>query len=528
MTVLRERRQGRAVHPGAHARARGHRLAGTPGRRLRGVRRADLRRADRARRHPALPARRSPGEDGHRQHGELAGGALARSSTTRSSSSPRRSRSYLKLRGWTQKYLLRRAMRGLLPDAVLRRPKMGFGVPIDHWFRHELREMAYDVLLDARARQRGYFRPESSAAIWTSTSRGARHHHSRLWSLLMLEQWHRVFIDTRPAYSGGASGVRGLTPAAAALRCPDCGDSRRSIPRRSRRVSSRPRAASAASPAARTIPSCGTCPASWTPRPATPRASGSSGGATTCSIRRRIARSSSPRPAFARVGPRGPARPGCRLRQRSLRCGRGRSRGAGRRGRRHRRRRAGARGLCGPGRRPGRSGRPPPAAVRARRRSIRSTRSASSITRPTRGPPSMPWSACSSPGAGSRSGSTGGTRACQEAVNSALRAVARRLSDRALHRLARRRGRGRRHPAGAARQPLGAVFLASGLADPRVRHLRLVRAALPAPPHDGRGRRLVSAPGGSRTSDRSAATCPAAPATTGSTTAACCRAAASA
>jgi asparagine synthase (glutamine-hydrolysing) len=38
----------------------------------------------------------------------------------------------LKLRGWTQKYLLRRAMQGLLPDAVLRRSKMGFGVPIDH------------------------------------------------------------------------------------------------------------------------------------------------------------------------------------------------------------------------------------------------------------------------------------------------------------------------------------------------------------------------------------------------------------
>jgi hypothetical protein len=32
-------------------------------------------------------------------------------------------------------------------------------VPIDYWFRHELREMAYDVLLDARAQQRGYFRP---------------------------------------------------------------------------------------------------------------------------------------------------------------------------------------------------------------------------------------------------------------------------------------------------------------------------------------------------------------------------------
>ena len=106
----------------------------------------------------------------------------------------------LKLRGWTQKYLLRRAMQGLLPDAVLRRSKMGFGVPIDHWFRHELRDMAYDLLLDARARQRGYFRPEVVRRYLDEHAEGRAHHHPRLWSLLMLEQWHRVFIDTRPGY----------------------------------------------------------------------------------------------------------------------------------------------------------------------------------------------------------------------------------------------------------------------------------------------------------------------------------------
>ena len=107
----------------------------------------------------------------------------------------------LKLRGLTQKYILRRAMRGFLPEPVLRRPKMGFAVPIDHWFRHELREMAYDLLLDARARQRGYFRPEIVRRYLDEHAEGRAHHHPRLWSLLMLEQWHRVFIDTRPAPS---------------------------------------------------------------------------------------------------------------------------------------------------------------------------------------------------------------------------------------------------------------------------------------------------------------------------------------
>jgi asparagine synthase (glutamine-hydrolysing) len=105
--------------------------------------------------------------------------------------------STLKLRGLTPKYLLRRAMRDVLPPAVLRRPKMGFGVPIDRWFRHELRDMARDLLLDARARQRGYFRPEEVGRYLDEHERGQAHHHDRLWALLMLELWHRSFVDRR-------------------------------------------------------------------------------------------------------------------------------------------------------------------------------------------------------------------------------------------------------------------------------------------------------------------------------------------
>jgi asparagine synthase (glutamine-hydrolysing) len=101
----------------------------------------------------------------------------------------------LKLRGLTQKYLVRQVMRTILPDPVLRRKKMGFGVPIDHWFRHELREMAYDLLLDARARQRGYLRPEVVRRYLDEHAQGRAHHHARLWSLLVLELWHRMFVD---------------------------------------------------------------------------------------------------------------------------------------------------------------------------------------------------------------------------------------------------------------------------------------------------------------------------------------------
>jgi asparagine synthase (glutamine-hydrolysing) len=101
----------------------------------------------------------------------------------------------MKLRGYTQKYLLRQLMKDVLPAPVLSRRKMGFGVPIDRWFRGDLKEMAYDLLLDSRATSRGYFRPDAVRRYLDEHVSGLTHHHPRLWSLLMLEVWHRLFID---------------------------------------------------------------------------------------------------------------------------------------------------------------------------------------------------------------------------------------------------------------------------------------------------------------------------------------------
>lgn len=102
---------------------------------------------------------------------------------------------HLKLRGMEKKVLLRTALRGILPDMILDRPKMGFGVPIDRWFRDDLRPLAYDTLLDRRAADRGYFRPEVVRAYLDEHVRGQGHWHYLLWNLLMLELWHRTFID---------------------------------------------------------------------------------------------------------------------------------------------------------------------------------------------------------------------------------------------------------------------------------------------------------------------------------------------
>ncbi len=101
----------------------------------------------------------------------------------------------LKLRGFTQKYLLKRLMRDRLPRRTMRRRKMGFGVPIDHWFRGDLRDMAFDLLLDSRASTRGYFRPAVVERYLQDHVAGRAQHHMRLWSLLMLELWQRMFID---------------------------------------------------------------------------------------------------------------------------------------------------------------------------------------------------------------------------------------------------------------------------------------------------------------------------------------------
>jgi asparagine synthase (glutamine-hydrolysing) len=105
--------------------------------------------------------------------------------------------SHLKLAGRQQKRVLKTALRDVLPDVVLKRPKMGFCVPLERWFREELREMAYDVLLAPCATQRGYFRPQAVGKLLDAHCRGEANHAKYLWDLLVLELWHQTFIDSK-------------------------------------------------------------------------------------------------------------------------------------------------------------------------------------------------------------------------------------------------------------------------------------------------------------------------------------------
>jgi asparagine synthase (glutamine-hydrolysing) len=102
---------------------------------------------------------------------------------------------HLKLRGTTTKYLLKEVARPLLPAASIDRPKMGFGVPIDRWLKHELADILDDALLGPRAVARGYFNPSYVRELVERQRGGTARTHHLLWSLLMLELWHREFVD---------------------------------------------------------------------------------------------------------------------------------------------------------------------------------------------------------------------------------------------------------------------------------------------------------------------------------------------
>jgi asparagine synthase (glutamine-hydrolysing) len=101
----------------------------------------------------------------------------------------------LKVRGRAKKYILKRALAGLLPDSILHRPKMGFGVPIDRWLRQDLRELLRDTLLSPRAVGRGYFDARVVGRMVDEHIQGRASWHYLLWTLLMLELWHGTYID---------------------------------------------------------------------------------------------------------------------------------------------------------------------------------------------------------------------------------------------------------------------------------------------------------------------------------------------
>jgi len=93
------------------------------------------------------------------------------------------------------KRVLLEAFGDLIPREIVRRPKMGFGVPLDHWFRGPLASFAREVFSDPRTRQRGLFDPAAVDRLVEEHIAGRFDHAHRLWALLFLELWQREWLD---------------------------------------------------------------------------------------------------------------------------------------------------------------------------------------------------------------------------------------------------------------------------------------------------------------------------------------------
>jgi asparagine synthase (glutamine-hydrolysing) len=106
---------------------------------------------------------------------------------------------HLKLSGLETKHIFKKAIRDFVPAEILDRPKQGFGVPVQEWINQQLRERIHETLTEQRTRERGYIKPAYVKLLLDEHERGRRDHSTQLWSLFMLELWHRVVFEGKGA-----------------------------------------------------------------------------------------------------------------------------------------------------------------------------------------------------------------------------------------------------------------------------------------------------------------------------------------
>jgi len=100
-----------------------------------------------------------------------------------------------KLKGFESKHILKKAASRLVPQEILSRKKQGFRLPIAEWLRGQLRGTAEDLLLGPKATQRGYFNKSELEILWRNHLSGHRDNAHQIWSVILLELWHRKYID---------------------------------------------------------------------------------------------------------------------------------------------------------------------------------------------------------------------------------------------------------------------------------------------------------------------------------------------
>lgn len=113
-----------------------------------------------------------------------------------------------KLRGWQTKAVLREAFRDLVPREILARRKMGFPVPVGRWLRGPYWPVVNEFVLGRRALRRGLFQPAMLKRLAEEHRRGMHAHGDRLWLLINLEIWQRIFLDGEDPLAVGGYGHR--------------------------------------------------------------------------------------------------------------------------------------------------------------------------------------------------------------------------------------------------------------------------------------------------------------------------------
>jgi asparagine synthase (glutamine-hydrolysing) len=101
----------------------------------------------------------------------------------------------MKLRGLRSKFLLKRALHGVLPHSILSRPKKGFGIPVAHWFRGPLKEQMLSVLSPERIARKGLFDPGVVAGLIDDHLNGRRDNRKQLWTLFAFGLWHDGYVS---------------------------------------------------------------------------------------------------------------------------------------------------------------------------------------------------------------------------------------------------------------------------------------------------------------------------------------------
>jgi asparagine synthase (glutamine-hydrolysing) len=98
-----------------------------------------------------------------------------------------------RVKGFSTKWILRRAGRSLIPDSILERPKVGFRVPVNQWFRTRMRDYLVEHLQGSESKTRSYYDRQVLDRIVSDHLDGRQNHEKTLWALLNLEIWHRHY-----------------------------------------------------------------------------------------------------------------------------------------------------------------------------------------------------------------------------------------------------------------------------------------------------------------------------------------------